>query len=64
MGTDGVGGVYVFDPCPAILKLPPPPIDGVVGVIGNEPSWDEGDPRLVALLIGRKMPAPDMEVEK
>jgi hypothetical protein len=42
----------------------PPLIDGIVGVIGNEPSWDEGGPRLVALLIGRNMPASDIEVAK
>jgi hypothetical protein len=32
--------------------------------MGNEPSWDEGDPRLVALLMGRNIPAPAVDVEK
>lgn len=61
LGKDGVGGVKEF-PCPATLKLLP--AEGVVGVIGNDPSCDEGDPRLVALLMGRNMPALLIEVLK
>lgn len=49
-------------PCPATLKLLP--ADGVVGVIGNEPSCDERDSRRVALFMGRKMPALLVEVWK
>ena len=52
--------MYEF-PCPATLKLLP--ADGVVGVSGKDPC-DEGDPRLIALAIGRNMPAPTIEVVK
>lgn len=49
-------------PWPATLN--PAPIEGVDGVRGKEPSCEDGEPRLVALLIGRKMPAPTTEVVK
>lgn len=39
-----------------------PASDGVFGVIGNE--LVDGDPRLVALLMGRKIPEPAIEVVK
>lgn len=52
----------VDGPWPAILVLPP--TDGVVGVMGNDPSAEDDDPRLVALFTGRNMPAPGIEVEK
>lgn len=51
-----------LDPGPATLT--PPPTDGVVGVSGNEPSREDGDSRLVALLIGRNIPAPAFDVAK
>lgn len=54
--------MYALGPWPAILRLPP--ADGVEGVRGNEPSRDEGDPRFVALFIGRNIPAPGTVVEK
>jgi hypothetical protein len=38
--------------------------DGVVGVIGKESSCIEAESRLVALLIGRNMPAPGFVVWK
>jgi len=41
-----------------------PPADGVEGVSGKEPSREEGDPRRVALLIGRNIPAPGIAVAK
>jgi len=49
-------------PCPATLT--PPPTEGVVGVRGTDPSCEDGDPRRMALLIGRKMPAPGIDVVK
>jgi hypothetical protein len=41
-----------------------PPTERVVGVRGNELVEVGGDPRLVALAIGRKIPAPSMDVMK
>jgi hypothetical protein len=50
------------------FELPPetlaPPTEGVVGVRGNELAEVGGEPRLVALAIGRKIPAPSMDVIK
>lgn len=37
---------------------------GMVGVVGTEPVEPGGDARLTARLMGRKMPAPGIEVEK
>jgi len=61
LGREGVGGVNVLDPCPTTLN--PPATDGVDGVRGNDPCED-GEPRFIALLIGRKIPAPTIEVVK
>lgn len=52
----------MFGPGPETLKVLP--TDGVGGVIGNEPSCEDGDPRLVALFIGRNIPAPAADVVK
>jgi hypothetical protein len=41
-----------------------PLTEGVVGVRGNELAEVGGDPRLVALAIGRKIPAPSIDVAK
>lgn len=61
-GSEGVGGVMAVGPCPATLT--PPPTEGVVGVRGTEPSCEDGEPRRMALLMGRNMPAPGIVVTK
>ena len=49
---------------PWLATLTLPPIDGVGGVRGTDPSCEEGEPRRMALLMGRKMPAPGIVVAK
>lgn len=57
--TDGVGGVP--SSCSLIMNLSN---ESVVGVAGIDP-WDVvGEERLVARFMGRKIPAPGIEVEK
>jgi len=56
-----VGGVPPYPLCPPGLY---PPTDGVDGVRGNDPSCEDAGSRLDALLIGRNIPAPGIEVLK
>lgn len=58
-GTDGVGGVNAFGPVALTLL-----IEGVEGVRGNELDEVGGDPLFIALAIGRKIPAPSIDVVK
>jgi hypothetical protein len=53
--------VNELEPCPATRTLP---AEGVVGVSGNELADVGGDPLLVALLRGRNIPAPSIDVVK
>ena len=61
-GRAGVGGVYVFSPLRArdTLVL----YDGVFGVAGKESRDTAGELRRSARWIGRKIPAPGLEVWK
>lgn len=58
-GRDGVGGVNAFEPGNLTLLT-----DGVEGVKGNELDEVGGDPRFVARVKGRKIPAPSTDVVK
>jgi hypothetical protein len=59
---EGVGGVK------ALLSPRPPRLnaasEGVVGVVGNESLETVGEARLYALLDGRNMPEPGIDVVK